>query len=97
MADTQTALARHLLAASGRQARLTRAESRAWASATFDGARHRLELAGPAAAVAAMLAGLEEREIALAGHFVADVAVTGRGESGGETAVTIEALTIAEA
>jgi hypothetical protein len=75
---------------------------RRWASITFTGARHRLLLtlrgegAGPAAD--AFLDGLAEREFALAGQIVVDIAATRDEREEGERVVrlTIEALTVEE-
>lgn len=53
-----------------------------WASATFEGATHQfdLQLRGEAGAVAlaaaALMTGLAEREIAISGHIVAEIAAT---------------------
>jgi hypothetical protein len=74
--------------------------SRRWASITFTGARHRfgLRLSGPGARTAAdaFLDGLGEREFALNGHIVADIALKGDVAEEGEDVVrlTLEALTV---
>lgn len=58
-----------------------------WCSATFAGARHRLSVrfegsnANPAAD--SFLDGLEEREFALRGHLVADIAAVSEERSAG--------------
>jgi hypothetical protein len=68
-------------------------ESRPWASVTFSGARHRLTLdAGGEPGLETWVAGLPEREIALRGHLVADVAVT----TVERAKVVIEVLTVEE-
>lgn len=72
---------------------MTRAESRPWASATFVGERHRIEVVAAGDAAAA-LDDLEDAEFSLSGHLVASIAVATRG--GGGRAV-IEALTLLEA
>lgn len=65
--------------------------ARDWASITFTGVRHELDvaLAGEpadcAAAFAAIAARLPEVEIALAGQFIADVAVAPGGDPAGFT------------
>lgn len=52
-----------------------------WASATFDGATHQFDLqlrgnAGPVdAALQRIMSGLAEREVAIPGHIVAEIAV----------------------
>lgn len=94
----QTALARALAPIAGPFA-LRSITSRRWASATFEGARHRLVLAleGADARERAdrVQAELAETEIAIRGGFVADIGVEAQLE--GETAVlAIEALTIAD-
>jgi hypothetical protein len=72
-------------------------ETRSWASATFAGARHRLEVKLPsAAAVEAFEAGLGEAEFSLRGHLLADIAVAGRGGTASGLLLDIEALTIEE-
>lgn len=71
-----------------------------WASATFEGARHRLALAldgdDVAARVARLQAMLADQELPIAGGFVADIGVVVRME-GARTIIGIEALTIEEA
>lgn len=73
--------------------------SRDWASATFEGARHRLAIAleGEDAAIRAarLQRNLSEADLDLAGSFVADILVIARLD--GEVPVlAIEALTIDE-
>ena len=58
--------------------------SQPWTSVTFTGARHELTCEG-----APDLTGIEEAELALPGHIVADIDVTRSGER-----ISIEALTI---
>lgn len=73
-----------------------------WQSLTFVGERHHvsLRIAGPdsAAVAARLIDGLEDAEFAISGHIVADITVIGGIEptADGFTAVSIEALTIAE-
>jgi hypothetical protein len=84
---------------------LEEARSRSWASATFTGTRHRiafrLEGANASAAADALLNGIEEREFALRGHILADIALVAR--TGGEDAdrpfvrIALEALTVEDA
>jgi hypothetical protein len=72
--------------------------SRPWASITFSGERHRLDLrlsgtdAGKAAD--AFLDGLSEREFDLRGHVLADVALVGDVRDGDSVCLTLEALTV---
>ena len=74
--------------------------SRGWASATFSGQRHalRLRLDGPAATAAAdrLLGGLDEREFALDGHILADIApvLDERAADGRRVRLELEALTV---
>jgi len=69
-----------LLALAEGQATILRHEEKSWASITFAGARHRLELVfdGPEAVQAGelFLAFLPEHEFAIPGQLVADAAVT---------------------
>lgn len=67
-----------------------------WASATFNGARHRLTIAGDDSGFDAWLAGLPEADLPLRGHLVADLAVTGRESLADQQVATIEALTVEE-
>ncbi|HVQ08644.1 MAG TPA: hypothetical protein VMS43_09435 [Allosphingosinicella sp.] len=74
--------------------------SRPWASVTFSGARHRLALCipgpGAAAAADAFLDGLAERDFALAGHVLADIALVDRCEEDEQVRLVLEALTVKE-
>ncbi|HEY0270626.1 MAG TPA: hypothetical protein VGC10_06525 [Sphingomonas sp.] len=89
------ALAPHL----GRH-RLIASTSRDWASATFEGARHRLALVLEGEDAAARAGGLQatlgETDLPIPGGFVADIGVVAL-LTDGEPAVGIEALTIVEA
>lgn len=75
-------------------------ERRNWASVTFSGERHRLELRlqgeDAGAAADAFLPGLAEREFDLRGHILADIAVISeeRDEEGGWARLSLEALTL---
>lgn len=65
----------------------------AWASATFVGVRHRVDLvAEPGAALDAWLAALPDADLNLRGHIVADLAITRDGDG-----VTLHVLTVATA
>jgi hypothetical protein len=74
--------------------------SRPWASITFSGERHGfgLCLCGPDArrAMDAFLDGLSEREFALRGHILIDIAVRERSDEADCVRVTLEALTVEE-
>jgi len=96
--QSQAALVRALIPIAGPFAPWS-IKSRRWASATFEGARHRLVLALEGADARAradrVRAELADAEIAIRGGFVADIGVEARLE--GETVVlAIEALTIAD-
>lgn len=73
--------------------------SRPWASITFSGERHRLTLClpGPGATAAAesFLDGLEDRDFALRGHILADIAAIGSElDADGQVRLTLEVLTV---
>ena len=80
MRGTAARLREALLELAGGQAALLSHSEKSWASITFAGTRHRLELAfeGEAAVAAGELfiAFLPEHEFALPGQLVADAAVT---------------------
>jgi len=63
-----------------------------WASATFNGARHRLSLWSEDAGFASWLATLPDADLPLRGHLVADLVVANADES----TATIEVLTVEE-
>ncbi|QJU58022.1 hypothetical protein HL653_09625 [Sphingomonas sp. AP4-R1] len=85
------------LAARGGDGAVVRARpSHDWASATFAGARHRLEIRLPAEAADAFARGLGEAEFSLRGHLLADIAIVDRGAADGEVLLEVEALTIEE-
>jgi len=78
------------------------ATSRAWASITFAGERHRLvlRLPGPGAQAAAdaFLDGLADREFSLRDHILADIEATDMARDvDGEVRLTLEALTVEDA
>lgn len=72
---------------------------RDWASATFAGELHRLRLslAGPESAAAAdgFIAGLDDREFDLRGHFVASVALAGERRRDAAVELLVDLLVIA--
>lgn len=67
-----------------------------WASATFNGARHRLTLRSDDAGFAPWLATLPDAELPLRGHLVADLIVTGGTAGPDGSMATIEVLTVEE-
>jgi hypothetical protein len=93
------ALRRALRASFTGLATITRHESCGWASISSSGERHRLvlRLEGDSAAADAdrFLDGLAEREFALAGHILADVALVADERDARAVRLTLEALTIA--
>ncbi len=102
--DATTALLRALRERIGADAEVVveRVTSKAWASATFSGARHTvdLRLAGTAAEAAtdALLANLDEAEFRLRGHILADIALVSQRRYGLDgamvVALSLEALTV---
>ena len=66
------------------------------ASATFNGARHRLTIASDDAGFDAWLAGLPEADLPLRGHLVADLAVADPALPAEGRTATIEVLTVEE-
>lgn len=74
--------------------------SRPWASITLSGERHRLSLClpgpGAAAAADAFLDGLAERDVALAGHVLADIVLAERCDEDEQVRLILEALTVEE-
>ncbi|HTG37489.1 hypothetical protein [Sphingomonas sp.] len=66
-----------------------------WASATFSGARHVLDLRlSDTAAARQWLAGLAEADLPMRGHLMADCTVAHLHSAGGTIDVRIEALTV---
>lgn len=99
--DPATALIRAILSLGGGAAQLEEHRGSAWASATFTGMRHimRISLHGPEDIKTGdwLAAILPDHEFTIAGHLVADIAVTeGHRRSEGTPAMTltIEALTV---
>ena len=92
---------RHALVASGRAVgaaiTITRSTATNWASATFSGARHEIELAALADdPVERWLEELPETELSLAGHLVADLKIVAVRQVETALTVTIEVLTVEE-
>ena len=97
MSDAHGALVRMLLARGGEGCRLTNSGERPWASITFEGARHVVEVELPAAASPCFLDGIEDAVFDLRCHLLADLAVTGRQLSPeGRARIRIEALTLVD-
>lgn len=95
--DATTLLERRLriaAEAAGVAITITASDATPWASATFNGARHRLTLAGDGAPFARWVAGLPEADLPLRGHLVADLVV--RRAVAGDGAVVLEVLTVEE-
>jgi hypothetical protein len=101
--DAGTALLRALgasFAAFKGQFRVDELSSRAWASVTFSGARHKvaftLEGEDASAAAEAFLARIGEAQFELRGHILADVALIAeeRAPEGDRASIRIEALTV---
>jgi hypothetical protein len=96
--DAATLLHRALLrdaAAKGCTLTIAGVHSARWSSATFIGARHRLEIdAEDDAACAAWLGTVAEAEVTMRGHFLADAHVASVDRSGGRLVAIVEALTV---
>ena len=75
-----------------------------WASATFVGARHEIEvvlnpaprMAGEAPVTDAIAARLANAEAALPGHLLADMILADHEEADGQLRLAIEALTLVD-
>lgn len=67
-----------------------------WASATFIGARHEIRVSLPDAeqAVDRIAPLLNQAEVRLPGHVLADMILAGHGREGARTMIDIEALTL---
>ncbi|MEH3041477.1 MAG: hypothetical protein PGN21_15615 [Sphingomonas paucimobilis] len=93
--DVATLLERRLritAEAAGVAIAIVASDATPWASATFNGARHRLTLESGDAGFAAWLAALPEAELPLRGHLVADLIVT----AADDRVATIEVLSVEE-
>ncbi|MFD1036633.1 hypothetical protein ACFQ15_18525 [Sphingomonas hankookensis] len=94
--DATTLLERRLriaAEAAGVTIAIVRSSATPWASATFNGARHRLTLIGEGAAFERWVAGLPDADLPLRGHLVADLAVRRNATGDG---VDVEVLTVEE-
>ncbi len=89
------ALERHA-DASGTDLTIVRSDATRWASATFAGARHVLELTLRGTAAAAWLRALPEAELTLGGHLVADLTIVTAHFGPVALSATVEALTVEE-
>lgn len=98
--DPLPRLLAQILARAGQPARAERAVSRPWASALFEGRRHVVTLLvqGDDATdrAAACIAGIEQAQWTLTGHFVADICVDESAETPDGVRITLSALTISE-
>ncbi len=95
--DATTLLERRLRIAAeavGVTIAITASDATPWASATFNGARHRLTLVGEGAAFKRWVAALPDIDLPLRGHLVADLVV--RRAVAGESVVVLEVLTVEE-
>lgn len=96
--DAGTLLRRALArdaAAAGCRVSVTSAQATRWASATFTGAQHRLTLEGEDDAVLAeWLGGVNEADLPMRGHLVADVALVSVTRGGGRAEIVLEGLTV---
>ena len=97
-ADPLPLLLGQLLLRAGLPTTIERASSRPWASALFEGQRHTIWLRFSGAEAQKqkdrLLAGLDDAEWTLPGHFVADIAVDGEGVADEDVWVRLSALTI---
>ncbi|MGL4314286.1 MAG: hypothetical protein ACRCSO_09885 [Sphingomonas sp.] len=76
---------------------VTRAIAHRWASATFSGMRHEIQVMMTAdAAAEAWLAQLPEAEFAVPGHLVADLIVDAIARDAGAMIATLSILTVEE-
>jgi len=98
--DAATLLERAIVAhaaAAGVTVRIVIATATRWASATFSGARHALMLEGGwTAAATAWLGQLDEAELPIRGHLVADLAVLRTEHAGDRFSATVYVLTLEE-
>jgi hypothetical protein len=77
--------------AAGATVTIRATDERCWASATFAGIRHRIDLAIEAdVATLDWLAGLSEADLPMRGHLVADLVVERDGHQARIEALTIE-------
>lgn len=97
--DAATLLERRLriaAEAAGATIAITASDWTRWASATFNGARHRLTIRGEGAPFEAWAVALPEADLPLRGHLVADLAIAARRVMTDDVAFDIEVLTVEE-
>lgn len=88
-------IVRQLQLLAGDGVRLVHSEQRDWASATFSGARHCLDLLVPGETLNRLLACLPEHDFGLASEIVADcTAACSAPSEAGQVPVRVEVLTI---
>ena len=68
--------------------------SRRWASATFVGAQHRIAVTVAGTGLDAWIDGLDEVDLQLRGHLVADVVVTMISRAEDQAELGVEVLTV---
>ena len=95
--NAETALRRALsdLFACNVSANIGNIRSREWASVTFTGMRHELQLRLAGAGAEMLIAGIGEREFDLQGHILIDIAATEIERDGEDRLFAVEALTVA--
>lgn len=96
--DATTLLERRLriaAEAAGVAITIVTADATPWASATFNGARHRLTLVGEGAAFERWVARLPEADLPVRGHLVADLVVR-RAVAEDGVVIDLEVLTVEE-
>jgi hypothetical protein len=98
--DAATLVERRLILAAdaaGHRLSIDGAESVPWASATFTGARHRMQLVGALSpSLLQWLEALPEADLPVRGHLVADLALLSAASKGDVLRATIEILTVEE-
>lgn len=89
----ERALAKHATTA-GVALTIATIRSTRWASATFAGARHRLEVTVAGAGACDWLAGLAEADLPMPGQLVADVVLVEQHRASGKSRAVLEILTV---
>lgn len=96
--NAEAALRRALLtcfASDNVSANIGNIRSHAWASITFSGMRHELNLQLAGSGVDALIAEIGEREFELPGHILIDIAAREVSRDREQRALLVEALTVA--
>jgi hypothetical protein len=96
MSDPHARLMRDLLALTDGMAAVRHASCTPWASVTFAGVRHRIDLTMPAGAAKWLTERIAGIEFAIPGHVVADIAVEAARAANDLIELDISALTIEE-